>query len=144
MNSLDLDPSLFIVITRSDIAYPVKSIKPHPNYQSLSKLNDIALVELEIPILFSSDVGPVNYPSIDPPAGTKAQQISEFDPIILSNPTIISNSNCVQKWGILLGSDVTDNNICIAADGDQDGLDVCINIYYFACCLIFIKAFSCS
>lgn len=139
MNSLDLNPSSFIVTPRSDIAYPVKSIKPHPNYQSLSKLNDIALVELEIPILFSSDVGPVNYPSIDPPAGTIAQQISE-----LSNPTIISNSNCVQKWGILLGPDVTDNNICIAADGDQDGLDVCINIYYFACCLIFIKAFLCS
>lgn len=138
MNSLNLDPSLFIVTTRSDIAYPVKSIKRHPNYQSLSKFNDIALVELEIPIPFTSDVGPVNYPSVDPPAATIVQQLSEFDPIILSNPTIISNSDCVQKWGFLLGPDVTDKNICIDADGDQDGLDVCINIHYFACCLIII------
>lgn len=55
---------------------------------------------MEIPIPFNSDVEPINYPSVDPLAETIVQQL--FDPIILSNPTVMSNSDCKQKWSIVL------------------------------------------
>jgi len=109
----------------------VKTINSHPDYNSGTYDNDIAILELDSALTFNDKVGSITMNTVDPSAGTDVTvagwgttSSGGTSPDIMNKVTVdvISNTQCSVNYDTQ-GYTITDNMIC--AGVTEGGKDSC-------------------